>query len=149
VASFVGFVQFYCAFIPSFEVRAEPLHKIMKHKYTEPVGPLWTAAIESTFEESRNCMLKDPILKRYDHCKLIILRTNFSAKGFGCVVCQPGDNNVSMDLVSCYMAGQGFDFLQRQALGLCIQWHLDPVAVEATRSNFTLISGRSLPAIGA
>jgi hypothetical protein len=39
VASFVGFLQFYCTFIPFFEVRAEPLREIMKHEYTEPVGP--------------------------------------------------------------------------------------------------------------
>jgi hypothetical protein len=51
VSSFVGFLQFYCAFFPFFEVCAVPLHKIMKHEYTERVGPLWTPAIKSTFEE--------------------------------------------------------------------------------------------------
>ncbi len=117
VASFVGFLQFYCAFIPFFEVCAEPLHNIIKHKITEPVGPLWTPAIKSAFEELCDCMLKDPVLKHYDHCKLTILQTDFSAKGFGYVVCQPGNNNVSMVLVSRYMLGQGFNFLTKTGLG--------------------------------
>jgi hypothetical protein len=128
VASFVGFLQFYCSFIPFFEVRAEPLRKIMKHEYTEPVGPLWTPTIKSTFEELCDCMLTDPVLKRYDHCKLTILRTDFSAKGFDYVVCQPGNNNVSMDLVSCYMLGQGFNFLTKTGLGT-----LHPVAFGSHR----------------
>ncbi len=58
--------------------------------------------------------------------KLTILQTDFSAKGFGYVVCQAGNVNVSMDLVSCYMSGQGFDFLMKIGLGT-----LHPVAFES------------------
>ncbi len=46
VASFIGFVQFYSAFIPYFEVRAKPLWDIMQHEYTLHVGDLWTPQLQ-------------------------------------------------------------------------------------------------------
>jgi hypothetical protein len=50
VASFVGFLQFYSSFIPHFEVCTLPLRKIMTWEYTEPVGDMWTAGMNSAFK---------------------------------------------------------------------------------------------------
>ncbi len=87
VASFVGFLQFYSNFIPHFEIRALPLRDIMKREYTEAVGELWTNDASRAFEELKQSILTDPCLCRFDHRKLTVLRTDFSALGFGYVVC--------------------------------------------------------------
>ncbi len=100
----------------------------MKLEYTEPVGSLWTPLVAAAFEGLRNCVLKDPVLKRFGHRKLTVLRTDFSAKGFGYVICQPGDDEASVDLVTRYMMGQGFEFLTKSGLGT-----LHPVAFGSRR----------------
>ena len=83
IASFVGFLQFYSKFIPNFEIRVEPLRRIMEREYTEMVGDLWTSDVQSTFDDLRDSILCDPCLRRFDPRKLTVLRTDFSAKGFG------------------------------------------------------------------
>ena len=62
VASFVGFLQFYSKFIPNFEIRVEPLQKIMARECTKEVGDLWTPEAQSTFNDLRNSILSDPCL---------------------------------------------------------------------------------------
>jgi hypothetical protein len=63
VASFVGFLQFYSKFIPHFEVRAEPLRRIMQGEYTKLVGELWTPDARTTFDDLRNSIPCDPCLR--------------------------------------------------------------------------------------
>jgi hypothetical protein len=96
VAKFVGFMQFYSCFIPNFEIRITPLRDILRKDYLSTIGDLWTPDAESAFNDMRQAILGDPCLRRYDHRKLLVLRTDFSAKGFGYVACQPADNEVSL-----------------------------------------------------
>jgi hypothetical protein len=62
VASFVGFLQFYSKFIPCFELQAEPLQEIMKHKYTKEIGSMWTMTAQATFNNLRQSVLLGPCL---------------------------------------------------------------------------------------
>ena len=130
VASFVGFLQFYSKFIPNFEIRVEPLRRIMEREYTEAVGDLWTDETQSTFDDLRNSILCDPCLRRFDPRKLTVLRTDFSAKGFGYVVCQPDDDDASLALSSQFMSGNGFHFLTKANQGT-----LHPVAFGSRRTR--------------
>ncbi len=93
VANFIGFVQFYRAFIPYFEVGAKPLRDIMQHEYTLRVGDLWTPAAAATFDELCQCNLCNPCLCLFNHRKLTVLWTNILSQGFGYVMCQPDDDN--------------------------------------------------------
>ena len=129
-ASFVGFLQFYSKFIPCFELRSAPLHAIMAQEYTKTIGSSWNSEAQNTFDELRKAVLSDPCLRRYDPSKLTILRMDFSAKGFGYVVCQPGNNDVSLDLVSQFMSGNGFHFLTNKGNGV-----LYPVAFGSRRAR--------------
>ncbi len=113
VAYFVGFLQFYGKFIPNFEIRVEPLHRIMERDHTEAVGNLWTPTACETFDDLRNSILCDPCLRRSNPKKLTVLRTDFSAKGFGYDVCQADDDDVSLALASQFMSGNGFHFLTK------------------------------------
>jgi hypothetical protein len=113
VAKFVGFLQFYSRFIPNFKVRILPLRKIMREDYTSTIGSAWTLAANAAFKEMRQAILSDPCLQRYDHCKLLVLCTNFLADGFGYVACQPADNEVSLAAMNCCMRDKGFDFMTK------------------------------------
>jgi hypothetical protein len=130
VTSFNGFLQFYSKFIPCFELRSTPLRAIMAREYTKTIGSSWNSEAQNTCDELRKAVLSDPCLRRYDPSKLTILRTDFSAKGFGYVVCQPGDDHVSLDLVSQFMSGNGFHFLTNKGNGV-----LYPVAFGSHRAR--------------
>ncbi len=111
VARFVGFLQFYSKFIPCFKLCAELLRTVMLREYIEPIGDMWTPDVQSTFDYLRNSILKNPCLSHFDLAKLTVLRTDFSSMGFGYVVCQPNNDNVSLELVLQFMLGNGFHFL--------------------------------------
>jgi hypothetical protein len=132
VASFVDFLQFYSKFIPNFEIRVEPLRRIMEHDYTKALGEMWTPEAQITFDDLRGSILCNPCLRRFDPRKLTILRTDFLSKGFGYVVCQPDDDNASLALASQFMSGNGFHFLSKD--NECV---LHPVAFgsRCTRGN--------------
>ncbi len=130
VASFVGFLQFYSAFIPFFEVRATLLREIMKHEYTSQVGDLWNSITAAAFEELQKCLLNDPCLRRFDHKKLTILQTDFSSLVFGFIVRQPDNNDASLALITQYMSGNGFDFMTTNSNGT-----LHPIAFGLQRTQ--------------
>ncbi len=132
VAKFVGFLRFYSRFIPNFEVRILPLRKIMKDDYTSTIGSAWTPAANAAFKEMRQAILSDPCLQRYDHCKLLVLHTDFSKDGFRFVACQPANNEVSLTAMNRCMRGKGFDFMTKMSLAV-----LHPVAFGCrhTRGN--------------
>jgi hypothetical protein len=84
VTTFVGIMQFYSCFIPNFKIQITPLRTICK-EYTMQLESLWTQEAQQTFTDICHAVLKDPCLQQYNHCKLLMLRTDFSAKGFGYV----------------------------------------------------------------
>ncbi len=90
VAKFLGFVQFYSCFNPNFEIRVEALRTVTKQDYTEDVGPHWTPEVQAAWEDLKGAIVADPCIQHFDHRKLIVLRSDFSAKGFGYVLLQPG-----------------------------------------------------------
>jgi hypothetical protein len=93
IAKFVGFMQFYSR---NFEVRIAPLCKLMREEYTEPLGAKWTLITIAAWNDMHKAILKDPCLCQYNHQKLLVLHTNFSAEGFWYFTCQPADDNASM-----------------------------------------------------
>ena len=113
IASFAGFLQFYSKFIPCFEMCAEPLWVIMSPEYTEPVGDMWTPTVQLTFDSLWNSILEDPCLCCFNPAKLTVLHTDFSSRGFKYVVCQPDNDDVSLELVSQFMSGNRFHFLTK------------------------------------
>jgi hypothetical protein len=57
VAKLIGFVQFYSRFIPNFKIRAEPLCRICKQEYTEPVAAYWTPEAEGAWEDLKEAIV--------------------------------------------------------------------------------------------
>jgi hypothetical protein len=134
VAKFVSFLQFYSWFIPNFKVQILPLRNIMRAEYTSPVGLSWTPAANAVFEEMQQAILSDPCLQCYDHRKLLVLQTNFSANGFGYVACQPANDEISLATMKHCMRSKGFEFMTKTSAAV-----LHPVAsgCRRTRGNKT------------
>jgi hypothetical protein len=129
VAKIVGFAQFYEKFIPQFELRIAPLRDLItKFEYTKPVAPHWTTAAQNSFDDIKQAILSNPCLKRFDHNRLIVLRTNFLSKGFGYVLCQPGNDAASTRAMNAYRSGSDFSFMTKESTAV-----LHPVAFGARR----------------
>ncbi len=106
ITKFVDFMQFYAGFIPNFKVRIAPLQELMREEYTEPLGAKWTLIPIATGNVMCESTVKDYCLCQYDHWKLLVLHTNFSAEGFGYVAYQPADNNASIHAMASMYARQ-------------------------------------------
>lgn len=118
IAKFVGFIQFYSRFIPNMEIRIEPLRDVLKHEHTALAAPFWTEECSKVFQEMQNAILADPCLVRYDHRKLLVLRTDFSSKGFGYVATQPADDDASLSAMHEFMNGGEFTFMKKDSLAI-------------------------------
>jgi hypothetical protein len=71
----------------------------------------------------KDAILSDPCLVRFNHNRLVILRTDFSSRGFGFVVYQPGMDESSEAAMVAYRSGSDFAFMTKNAKGV-----LRPVA---------------------
>jgi hypothetical protein len=102
----------------------------MECEYTKPVGKSWTDEAQTMFVELKQSILCNTCLRRFDHCKLTVLCTDFSAQGFGYVVCQPANNNILMAMVAQFMSGNVFDFMGKDNKGI-----LHPMAFGSRRTQ--------------
>ena len=116
MAKFIGFAQFYSLYIHHFELRISALRAITtKLEYTEDVAPVWTDEAEAAFCDIRDAILSDPCLMRFNHQRLVVIRTDFSSVGFGCVVLQPDTDETSEAAMLAYRAGQDFSFMTKNS----------------------------------
>jgi hypothetical protein len=102
----------------------------MEREYTEMVGDLWTPDVQATFDDLWESILCNPCLCRFDPNKLTVLRMDFSAKGFGYVVCQLDNDDTFLALSLQFMSGNGFHFLTKTNGGV-----LHPVAFGSRRTR--------------
>jgi len=129
VTKFIGFAQFYSMYIHHFEFYIAPLREItIKSKYTDPVAPLWLDAAQRSLDDVKEAILSNPCLMCFNHHRLIVLRTDFSAKGYGFVVCQPGTDDSSEAAMVAYRSGSDFVFMTKEAKG-----NLRPIAFGGRR----------------
>ena len=76
----------------------------------------------------KDAILSNPCLMHFNHNHLIVLCTNFSSHGFGCVVYQPGTDENSEAAMVPYWSGSDFTFMTIEAKGV-----LRPVAFGGRR----------------
>jgi hypothetical protein len=113
IAKFIGFAQFYSRFIPNFDMRAAPLRSLIKGEYTDPIAQHWTPEVETAWNDLKDAIVSDPCIQRFDHRKLVVLRSDFSSLGFGYVLLQPGNDEASVRAAQDYRAGKGFSFMTK------------------------------------
>ena len=82
------------------------------------VGPLWNDGAQHSMDNLKEAILSDPCLMRFNHKRLIVLRTDFSSRGFGFVVSQPGTDESSEAAMVAYRSGSDFAFMTKEATGV-------------------------------
>ena len=131
-------MQFYSRFIPNFEIRITALRDIL------PLWDFWMEEAQHAFTDMQNVILSDPCLRCYDHRKLLVLRTDFLAEGFGYAALQPADDDVSLQAMHRCMSGGSFDFMTKDSTQRCTRWHSVAAGWLVTRNAFTPILARRL-----
>ena len=98
ISSFISFALFYSDYIPFFEFRIQRLRKLTTLPYEHTLTCVdFDHDAQQEWNDIKKALLSDPLLRRADKNKRVYLRTDFSSKGFGFVVLQPGDDKISLD----------------------------------------------------
>jgi hypothetical protein len=129
VAKFIGFAQFYSHFIHHFELCIAPLRKLTKLEFADPVAPHWIPEAQAALNDVKNAILSDPCILQFNHWKLLVLRTDFSSKGFRYVLCQPTTDETTLKAVQDYQDGKGFTFMTKSSSAV-----LHPICFGARQS---------------
>ena len=112
VSSFVGFINFYSAYIPCFEQRIKLLRDLTKFDITHNIQSLLTPAHHAAKRDMIDAICSDPCIARFDYSKRSYLLTDFSSLGFGYDLCQPdGNDPASMAAMQLEIAGGECQFL--------------------------------------
>eukprot|EP00957_Ditylum_brightwellii_P133689 10193058-Ditylum_brightwellii.AAC.1 len=97
--SAIGFFLFYGRWIPWTEVKLSPLSELSRsfeldHKFS---AKEFTAVHVAAYEDIKAHIISKPILQRANPRKQFYLKTDFSSNGLGFGLCQPSDDNISID----------------------------------------------------
>lgn len=87
--SFVGMCSYYRKFVPEFSVIAEPLHRLTKNNTIF----CWEDEQQRAFEQLKQCLSSEPILRHYDPKDKIQVRTDASNYGLSAIILQSGKDN--------------------------------------------------------
>jgi hypothetical protein len=99
-------------YINHFELQVTPMRELtINNEYTDPVAPIWSDAVQHALDDLKGAIFADPCLMRFNHKRLVVLRTDFLSKGFGYVVCQPGTDTASEQAMAAYQADRDFAFM--------------------------------------
>jgi hypothetical protein len=109
-------VQFYSIYIHNFELCVTPLRKLTSNnKYTSPIALNLSNAAQQALNDLNEAILAGPFLMQFNHKCLIVLQTNFLSKGFGYVVCQPGADAASKQVMAACQAEKDFAFMTKDS----------------------------------
>jgi hypothetical protein len=70
--------------------------------FPNPVAPYWMDAAQAALDNIKNSILSDPCIVHVDYRKLFVLWTILSHRGLGWVLCQPGDDTVTNQVMQGY-----------------------------------------------
>ena len=111
----IDFAIFYSYFIPLFETCIPRLGEITKLESTENVARHFDTDTKAKWEDTKQALISDPCLDRFDYKKQLYLRIEFSAKGFGYAACQPGNNPDSLAVMHREMRGGPCKFTTKES----------------------------------
>jgi hypothetical protein len=109
-------MQFHSVYLHHFELLITPLRELtMKFDYTKLVVPHWTDEAEKAFCNIQSAILANPCLMRFNHQRLVVLRTDFSSVGFGFMICHPATDAASRAAMAAYRTGKDFLFMTKES----------------------------------
>ena len=89
VYAFLGFMGFYCYFVPNYSNIAQPLIQLIKKNAVFK----WTEECKVAFKQLKTLMCSCPILWQPDYTKAFFLTTDASAYSVGAILSQEGEIN--------------------------------------------------------
>lgn len=96
--SFVALCNFYHCVCPWFEIELQPFRNLIQEFYQKPLpAKVWTPSNIALFAKLKTDITSSPCLARFDDIKLIFLKTNWSANGFGYILIQLDDSIASIE----------------------------------------------------
>jgi RNase H-like domain found in reverse transcriptase/Integrase zinc binding domain/Reverse transcriptase (RNA-dependent DNA polymerase) len=90
VRSFLGFCNFYCTFISHYSDIAWPLIHLTK----KDTPFFWTAQCQDTFQDLKECFIKQPVLRNPDPSQQFAVATDASLVATGGVLLQTDENGI-------------------------------------------------------
>jgi hypothetical protein len=118
VCEFIGFVNFYCRWIPGFSDVVKPLHALFQkdHKWD------WTENEQTTFEILKWHVSQAPVLVHADPEKMFHMETDASNYAYGAVLSQkqPDGQHHLIGYMSKSMnpAERNYGILDKEALAI-------------------------------
>lgn len=88
---FLGMAGYYRRFMPNFASVTAPISKLLKKEHPERV--VWKEEQHAAFEQVKEWMTSDPVLKAPDYSLPFTLQTDASFSGLGAVLSQTGKDN--------------------------------------------------------
>ena len=104
------------------------MRETLQLPYTAPSAPHWDREAQTEFEDIKLAIVSDPCLQQFDHKKLVIIRTDYSALGIGYVAVQPGEDKDSQNIMHRAMRSESFDFMEKNS-----KLSLHPIAFGSQR----------------
>jgi hypothetical protein len=117
VRSFLGFCNFYCAFIPKFLDIARPLNDLIKKNQQWQ----WHNKEQTAFEELKCICIMQPVLCAPDWNKPFIMETDASGYALGVVISQlhkDGIHPIAFHSHSLMPAERNYNAYNKEMLGL-------------------------------
>ena len=104
--SFVGLLNFYARFIPHFETRVGPLRLLVRRFHRKPIpADAWTPSLTSLFNDLKQALTSDPLLRRYDSSLPTFIKTDWSKTAMSFILMQPEDSTAASSAISQLSAG--------------------------------------------
>jgi RNase H-like domain found in reverse transcriptase len=92
VCSFLGFCNFYCAFISHFSDIACPLNNLTCKNQQW----MWSAREQTAFDQLKQVCTESPVLRALDWTQHFILETDTSGFTLGAVIAQDFDDGIHL-----------------------------------------------------
>ncbi|CAC5374159.1 Retrovirus-related Pol polyprotein from transposon 297,Retrovirus-related Pol polyprotein from transposon 17.6 [Mytilus coruscus] len=121
VRSFLGLIGFYRKFIPQFSDISVPLTDLTKKNAPNKVK--WSDKTQKSFDELKDCICSDSVLRSPDFSKKFILQTDASGKGLGAVLEQEfEDGRRSIMFISKKLSGAECNYAVVEKECFAIVW---------------------------
>lgn len=136
VKSFLGLVGFYRRFIKDFSTISKPLTALTKKE----ADFVWDESTSKSFDNLRNALISEPVLKYPDFSKPFIIATDASATGLGAVLSQIIDGEEHpISSCSCTMIPAELNYSTTEEC-LAVVWVIKTLRCYLYGRRFTIIT---------
>ena len=135
--AYLGLVNYYRRFLPDLATLLHPLNQLLEKNRPWK----WTSHCQETFQKSKKLITSDVVLVHYDVNKPLILATDASAYGLGCVLSHQtpgGDRPIAFASRSLNAAEKNYSQIDKEALA--IVWGVKKFHQYLYGRKFTLLT---------